>query len=138
MKFNDTAGTLNMNKTIPSTVTIHFIDGMTQCFEFEAPEIDPMTFASKLEKVLARNQIHIQLVDRVLVIPIQSIKCLEFTPLPPLPSKLPEFVIRNARPISASRATNWNELVTHPAHDRPIRIHDNASADKRPDASIEK
>ena len=71
MKFNDTAGTSNMNKTIPSTVTIHFIDGMTQCFEFEAPEIDPMTFASKLEKVLARNQIHIQLVDRVLVIPIQ-------------------------------------------------------------------
>src|SRR5882724_1741654 len=135
MKFNDTAGTSNMNKTIPSTVTIHFIDGMTQCFEFEAPEIDPMTFASKLEKVLARNQIHIQLVDRVLVIPIQSIKCLEFTPLP---SKLPEFVIRNARPISASRATNWNELVTDPEHDRPTRIHDNASVYNQPIAPVEK
>jgi len=126
MKFNDTSMTSNMNKTVPSTITIHFIDGTTKYFEFEVGEIDPMTVGSKFAKFLAQNQILIQLVDRLLVIPTQSIKCLEFTPVPRVPS-LSEFMIRNARPISGSQATNENELATHPEHDGPIRIHDNAS-----------
>src|SRR6266403_4407101 len=106
-----------MNKTIPSTVTIHFIDGTTQGFEFEAPEIDPMTSATRLEKFLVREQLQIHLSDRVLVIPMRSIKCMEFTPVPRLPSNLSGFVIRNARPISASQSMNWYELEPPPEHD---------------------
>ena len=35
-------------------------------------------------------------------------------------------------------ALSWNELATLPEHDRPTRIHDNASVPKRPIASIAK
>ena len=98
-------GTLTLHKTVPSTVTIHFTDGTTQCFGFEAQEIDPITSASapRLENHLVRKQIQIHLPDRVLVIPMRSIKCMEFTPVPGLPANLSRFVIRNARPISASQ-----------------------------------
>ena len=131
-------GTLTKSKGIPSTVTIQFTDGTTQCFEFEAPKIDSMTSAFSLEKLWVRKEIQIHLSDRVLVIPMQSIKCLEFTPIPNLPPALHEFVIRNARPISASQAINGNELATHPEHDRRTRIHENASVHERPIASVEK
>ena len=138
MQSNQQEGTLTMLKTVPATVTIQFTDGTTQCFEFEAPEIDPMTSASRLEKLLVRKQLQIHLSDRVLIIPMASIKCMEFTPVPRLPPSLSEFVIRNARPISASQATNWNELATDPERDHPTRIYDIASVHERPIASIEK
>ena len=138
MQSNQQEGTLTMLKTVPATVTIQFTDGTTQCFEFEAPEIDPMTSASRLEKLLVRKQLQIHLSDRVLIIPMASIKCMEFTPVPRLPPNLFEFVIRNARPISASQATNWNELATDPERDHPTRIYDIASVHERPIASIEK
>src|SRR5882762_9526279 len=110
--------TLTESKSIPSTLTIQFADGTTQSFEFEAPEIDPLTSASRLEKLLVRKQLQIHLSDRVLVILMQSIKFMEYMPVPHLSSNLSEFVIRNARPISASQAMNGNELATHPEHDR--------------------
>ena len=130
--------TLTKSKSILSTLTIQFADGTTQSFEFEAPEIDPMTSASRLEKLLVRKQLQIHLPDRVLVIPMRSIKCMEFTPIPNLPPKLYDFVIRDARPISASQSMNWNELATRPEHDRPTRIDDNASVHEQPIASVEK
>ena len=46
MQSNMQENHLTMHKTVPATVTIHFIDGTTQCFGFEAPEIDPLTSAS--------------------------------------------------------------------------------------------
>ena len=113
-----------MLKTVPATVTIQFKDGTTQCFEFEAPEIDPVTSASKLEKFLVREQLLIHLSDRVLVIPMQSIKCLEFTPIPNLPPELNEFVMRNARLISASQIMSRNNVTTHQEHDHPARTDD--------------
>ena len=124
--------------TIHRTVTIHFIDGTTQCFEFEAPEIDPITSAPRLEKFLVREQLQIHLADRMLVIPMRSIKCMEFTPVPHLPPNLSEFVIRDARPVSASQAMKWYELEPPSEHDRSIRIHDNAIIHQRPIASVKK
>ncbi len=138
MQSNQHEGTLTMPKTVPATVTIHFTDGTTQRFEFEAPEIDPMTSATRLEKFLIREHLQIHLSDRVLVIPMRSIKCMEFTPVPRLPSDLAEFVIRNARPISVSHPMNRYELEPPPGHDGPIRIHGNAGVHERPMASIEK
>jgi len=86
-----------MNTNNLSCITIHFLDGTTQCYEFEMHEIDPMTFSAKLEKTMSRNQLLIQLADRLCVIPLQSIKQFEFTLSPPVPIKLPEFVFANAR-----------------------------------------
>jgi len=91
-----------------------------------------------LEKLLVRKELQIHLSDRVLVIPMQSIKLMEYTPVPHLPSNLSEFVIRNARPMSAGHAMNSNELATDPEHDHPTRIHDNANVQERSIASIEK
>ena len=127
-----------MHKTVPATVTIHFTDGTTQCFEFEAPEIDPMTSASRLEKFLIREQLQIHLSDRVLIIPMRSIKCMEFTPVPRLPSDIAEFMIRNARPKSVGQAMNRYELEPPSEHDRPTRILENGSGHKRPITSVEK
>jgi len=124
MQYTQEAGSLTMPETVPATVTIHFTDGTTQCFEFEAPEIDPLTSASRLENFLVRKQLQIHASDRVLVIPMQSIKCLEFTPIPDLPPQLQEFVIRNARPVSASQIESWNNITTHRAHDNPTRTDD--------------
>jgi hypothetical protein len=139
MQSNQEESTLTMHKTVPATVTIHFTNGTTQCFEFEAPEIDPLTSASRLERFLVREQLLIHLSDRVLVIPMRSIKCMEFTPVPQLPSDLSEFVIRNARPISDSKAMKWYEVEPPLEHDRATRVlHDNGSVDERPIASIEK
>jgi len=138
MQSNQQEGTLTMHKTIPATVTIHFTDGTTQRFEFEAPEIDPMTSASRLEKFLIREHLQIHLPDRVLVIPMRSIKCMEFTPVPRLPSDLAEFMIRNARPVSPGQAMNRYELEPPTEQDRPTRIHENGSGHKRPIASVEK
>jgi len=140
MQSNQQEGTLTMHKTVPATVTIHFTDGTTQCFGFEAQDIDPITSASapKLENLLVRKQIQIHLPDRVLVIPMRSIKSMEFTPVPRLPSNLSGFVIRNARPISASQSMNWYELEPPPEHDRPTRILENGNGHKRPIASVEK
>ena len=127
-----------MHKTVPATVTIHFTDGTTQCFEFQASEIDPLTSASRLEKLLVRKHLQIHLSDRVLVIPMQSIKFMEYTPVPHLPPNLSEFVIRNARPTSVSPALNWNELATHPEYDGRARIQNDASVHERSIASVEK
>jgi hypothetical protein len=137
MQSNQQEGTLTQHKTVPATVTIHFTDGTTQRFGFEAPEIDPLTSASRLEKFLVREQLQIHLSDRVLVIPMRSIKCMEFTPVPRLPWDLSEFVIRDARPISASQAMNRYELEPPSEHDRPTRILENGSGHKRPIASGE-
>ena len=127
-----------MLKTVPATVTIQFTDGTTQCFEFEAPEIDSMTSVFSLEKLWVRKEIQIHLSDRVLVILMPSIKCMEFTPVPRLPSDLAEFMIRNARPMSPGQAMNRYELDPPSEHDRPTRIHENGSGHKRPIASVEK
>jgi len=127
-----------MHRTVHATVTIHFVDGTTQCFEFEAPEIDPITSAPRLEKFLVREQLQIHLADRVLVIPMRSIKCMEFTPVPHLPANLSEFVIRDARPVSASQAMKWYELEPPSEDDHSIRIHSNAIIHQRPIDSVKK
>jgi hypothetical protein len=103
MPFNQQESLLTAQNTVPGTVTIHFTDGTTQCFEFDVPEIDPRTSASKMQEVLARKQLLIHLPDRVLVIPMPNIKCMEFKPVPRLPTDFSGFMIRNARLISATQ-----------------------------------
>jgi hypothetical protein len=91
----------SMSKTIPSTVTIHYMDGTTQRFAFEAPEIEPAVIADRMEKFLVRNQIVVQLSNRLLIIPIQSIKSMEFALDPAHPSRPFKFAISHARLIDS-------------------------------------
>src|SRR5437870_13315663 len=101
MQSNHEEATSTKSKSNLSSATIQFTDGTTQSFEFEAPEIDPMTSASRLEKLFVRKQLQIHLSDRVLIIPIASIKCMELTPVTRLPPSLSESILRNAPPIPA-------------------------------------
>lgn len=99
MPFNQQESLLTAQKTVPGTITIHFTDGTTQCFEFDLPEIDPLTSASKMHQVLVCERLLIHLCDRVLVIPMESIKYVELKPVPHIPPGLSEFLVHNARPM---------------------------------------
>ncbi len=91
-----------MNPNTNSALTIHFMDGTTESYEFETHEVDPLTFAGKLDKALARNQIMIQCADRTRIIPVQSVKHFEFTMKPPHLAKLPEFIFDHALLVSTT------------------------------------
>lgn len=89
-----------MNKNNKATLTIHFMDGTTESYEFEPLDVDPLTYGGKLDKILARNQIVIQCADRMRMIPVQSIKSFEFTVKPLHLAKLPDFVFGNAQRVN--------------------------------------
>jgi len=91
-----------MDKNTKPTITIQFTNGTTESYEFDQPQIDPLTFAAKLEKAVSRNEITLQLADRLRIIPKHGIKSLEFKILPLGSLKLPEFTFCNARLISGT------------------------------------
>jgi hypothetical protein len=73
-------------------LTVHYTDGTEQRFEYTRAKED-VNLAAVIQEALKSNQLVIELQDRMLVIPMQSIKTVEVSPPP---SKLPRFVIRNA------------------------------------------
>ena len=73
-------------------LTVHYTDGTEQRFEYTRAKED-VNLAAVIQEALKSNQLVIELQDRMLVIPMQSIKTIEVSPPP---SKLPRFVIRNA------------------------------------------
>jgi hypothetical protein len=82
-----------MNETGKSIMTIRFINGSEQKFEFPRQE-DTHSIAAQIKDALSSNQILLELEDRLLIIPFQSIQSIEVTPTPP---KLPATAIRNVR-----------------------------------------
>ncbi len=73
-------------------LTVHYTDGTEQRFEYTRAKED-VNLAAVVQEALKSSQLVIELQDRMLVIPMQSIKTIEVSPPP---SKLPRFVIRNA------------------------------------------
>ena len=93
-----------MEKNIKPTISVQFTDGTTESYEFDEPQIDPLTFAAKLEKAFSHNEIALQMADRLRIIPKHGIKSIELKILPSGHMKLPEFTFYNARLISVTRA----------------------------------
>ncbi len=73
-------------------LTVHFTDGTEQRFEYARAKED-VNLAAVIQEALKSNQLVIELQDRMLVIPMHSVKTVEVSPPP---TKLPRFVIRNA------------------------------------------
>lgn len=73
-------------------LTVHYTDGTEQRFEYTRANED-VNLAAVVQEALKSSQLVIELQDRMLVIPMQSIKTIEVSPPP---SKLPRFVLRNA------------------------------------------
>jgi len=84
-----------MEKANTGILKIYFIDGSEMQFEY-AHEGEANTMASRIEKAIEPRHLLIELEDRVIGIPVDSIKYFEVTPAPP---KLPRTTIRNARLI---------------------------------------
>src|SRR6266404_4243746 len=54
--------------------------GRPSALDSRRRRLTPLTSASRLEKLLVCKELQIHLSDRVLVIPMQSIKFMEYTP----------------------------------------------------------
>jgi hypothetical protein len=91
-----------MNKKIEPSISIQFVDGTTESYEFDEPQFDPLTFAAKLEKAVSCHEITLQLADRLRIIPKHALKSIEFKFAPSANMKLPEFTFCNARLISGT------------------------------------
>ena len=85
-----------MNDAVKGTMTIRYVNGTEQKFEYTREE-NALNIASRIQDALSANQVLLELEDRVMIIPFQSILSMEVSPLP---AKLPPNVIRNVRLIA--------------------------------------
>ena len=76
-----------------SIMTIRKVADTEQKFEITQQK-DEFGLAGDIDEILKQNQLVIELEDKVVVIPIQHIKCIDVAPAT---SKLPGYAIRNAR-----------------------------------------
>jgi protein involved in temperature-dependent protein secretion len=88
-----------MNESINFILTVRYVSGVEQKFEFTAEEQSNLArMATYLQKLLNSRELIIQLEDRLLIIPFQNIQSLEISPPPP---KLPDVTFRNVRLIDS-------------------------------------
>ena len=84
-----------MAKTEKAVMTIRYIDGTEQRFEFTRG--DKFNTANRFRESLSAGQVIVGMKDRVFVIPFSSIRSIEVSPPP---ETLPSHAINNARIIS--------------------------------------
>ena len=84
------------------TLTIRFIDGSEQKFEFKRLE-ESSSIAQRIQDALSANQLLLELEDRLLVVPFQNILTIEVSPPPP---KVRGNVLRNVRLVRESKRRN--------------------------------
>ena len=77
-------------------MTIRYINGESDCFEFDSPQEEKALLASHIQRVLNSKELMLEIGDHLLVIPMQNIQKIE---LSPVPLKLPDIVIRNVRQV---------------------------------------
>lgn len=83
---------INESRTV--RLTIRYINGESDYFEFDSPQEETATLASHIQRVLNSKELMLELGDRLLVIPMQNVQIIE---LSPVPLKLPDLVICNVR-----------------------------------------
>ncbi len=77
------------------TLTIQYVNGKVQKFEYERQE-DTYNVATKIQEVAKANFLFLELVDKALIIPFQNIQNIEISP-PPV--KMPPNTLKNVRLI---------------------------------------
>ena len=82
-----------MSQTI--RMTVHYIDGTDQTFEWEPdPEMAQVNMVSNLQKSLHEEYILLEMGDKLMILSKHTIKNIEINAAPP---KLPPNAIRGAR-----------------------------------------
>jgi len=93
-------GGATMNEGAKRSLTIRFVDGTEESFEYspvEGEEKYKYSLGGLMKEALNANHIIIELAGSVRIIPFQNIKSIEITPRPEM---LPEYAVRNARIVS--------------------------------------
>ncbi|MGE5659897.1 MAG: hypothetical protein ACM37W_25175 [Actinomycetota bacterium] len=82
------------------TLTVQYINGTIQCFEIlsKTDKTEQANLATRIHKLVSADKIMLELRDELLVIPMTNVKNFSISPLP---SKLPDGIIHNARLIEA-------------------------------------
>ncbi len=75
-------------------LTIHFRDGTKSSFTYPKQVEVESAIATRMEKVLDKNSVTLEVDGSLLVIPISSIKYIQVYPAP---AKLPDVVIKGAQ-----------------------------------------
>jgi hypothetical protein len=86
-----------MNSAGKGILTIRYVNGLEEKFEYDRFE-DEYSIAAHIKEALRESQLLLELEDRLIVIPYQSILSLDISPPP---AKLPATVLRKVVPISA-------------------------------------
>jgi len=77
-------------------VTINYLNGKKQRFEFLPIAEDASVMTSKLEKMMGSGYLMLKCEDRVHIIPLSSVESMEVSPAP---DKLPGFVVQAIREL---------------------------------------
>lgn len=85
-----------MGDQLKALLTIHYVNGESHSFQY-TPDPDQYTMGDRISKALHENILLIELEDKALAIPFQSIQYIEISPRP---QKLPANAIKNAKMIS--------------------------------------
>ncbi|MDX2498096.1 MAG: hypothetical protein QNL11_09370 [Desulfobacterales bacterium] len=85
-----------MNRADKGILTIRYVNGSEEKFEYNRFE-DEYSIAAHIKEALRENHLLLELEDRLVVIPYQSILSLDISPPP---TKLPATALRKVVPIS--------------------------------------
>ena len=85
-----------MNRADKGILTIRYVNGSEEKFEYNRFE-DEYSIAAHIKEALRENHLLLDLEDRLVVIPYQSILSLDISPPP---TKLPTTALRKVVPIS--------------------------------------
>ena len=86
-----------MSHSKKETCFIHFMDGSSMSFQFDAPSEDTLSVASQIHNVIDNNIMRLEVDNKLVFIPISNIRTIEITPAP---AKLPPQVLKGARTVS--------------------------------------
>ncbi|MEW8051157.1 MAG: hypothetical protein AB2809_12335 [Candidatus Thiodiazotropha sp.] len=74
-------------------LTVHYLDGSSETSTFPRQAKDQYDQMSKLHDAMTTDRLAIEADSSLHVIPLNAVKCFEFSPLP---DKLPDGIIRHA------------------------------------------
>ena len=86
-----------MNGASKSTLTIRFIDGTEETFEYapaEGQEKYKYSFVGLMKEALNANHLILEMAESVRIMPFQNIKSIEITPGP---ERVPEYAVKNVK-----------------------------------------
>ncbi|MBT4259754.1 MAG: hypothetical protein HOD90_07550 [Nitrospina sp.] len=89
---------------------VKYLNGHSETFELPHLAGDPLSsgqIGKLMEKRMEQNYLALELGDHVKVIPMHTVQCMEIRPVP---SKLPDTVIRNARKLEKDISEENNTL----------------------------